>query len=48
MNAWTDVPKPTGDGPAVRVGMTMGLMIPLTSAIDRHATDKWTRVNKPT
>lgn len=47
---WTRVAKPTG-GSAVTilVGMTLGLIIPLTNAVERNISgDSWTRVAKPT
>lgn len=45
MAAWTDIAKPTL--PITRVGISAGLLIPLTIVSSTVGTD-WTSVNKPT
>ena len=46
---YTNISKPAGGGGTIRVGMTTGLMIPLTYAVAVTITGSgYTKVNKPT
>lgn len=48
---YTNVAKPTlGSGATLKAGMTMGLLIPLTNAVDRvmPMAGSYTNVSKPT
>lgn len=47
MSVWTEVPRPKQPFGLNR-GMTMGLLIPLTIAINDRTGDPWIRVPKPT
>ncbi len=46
-SAWTDIGKPSGARTVV-AGMTMGLLIPLTTSRTELIGGEWTEVNKPT
>ena len=45
--SYTNVAKPGGTG-TLRGGMTMGLLIPLTNAVNRTVGNPWVNVAKPT
>lgn len=46
---YTNIPKPAGGQKTLRAGMTMGLLIPLTNAVDRTVGGgNYTNVAKPT
>lgn len=47
--SYTNVAKPSGGGGTLAVGMTMGLLIPLTNAVTRTIIgSSWTKIVKPT
>ncbi len=45
--SWTNIARP-GQSLGLNVGMTMGLLIPLTSSSSTRSNDPWTRIVKPT
>lgn len=47
INAWTKVARPSQPF-GLQAGMTMGLLIPLTTPKGIRTGDPWTRITKPT